>query len=212
MRWNSSFDMLQRLTEQSEAISAAAFDQELKHLHLRDSLFTANEQGLVEEILSVLKPMKRATAFVSGDKQPTASRILPTLAKLKLELQEKTRDTLFTSKMKEAMRENLDSRYTNATVRNLFKISYLDPRYKDMTSASECETFKAKQAVKEIGLSIAESKSKQVDESPATSDYSTLPTLHPTVKTEPDTDYPAATIKQEPPEKKVKVDNMEYDE
>lgn len=115
--------MLERLTEQSQSISAAAFDLELKHLNLRESLFTAEEQSLVEEALTVLKPMKRARAIVSGDKQPTASRILPTLAELQLQLKEKTIDTLFTAKMKAAMRENLNTRYTDACVRNLlFKI------------------------------------------------------------------------------------------
>ena len=167
-------------------------------MHLRDSLFTSEEQGFVEETLAVLKPMKRATTFVCADKQPTASRILPTLAKLELELQEKTGDILFTSKIKKSMRENLKTRYTDATVRNLlFKISYMDPRYKDMTFATECEAFKARQAVREMCLLIAENKSQHVINAQTTSGSSAFPTLPTTVKTEPGVNHPTVNIKEE---------------
>lgn len=49
---------------------------------LREHLFTAEEEALLDDVLSVLKPLKIATLFVSGESQPTASRILSTLAKL----------------------------------------------------------------------------------------------------------------------------------
>ena len=71
---------------------ATANDPSLKHLHLRENLFTGEEQILVDEVLTVLQPLKIATLLVSGEKNPTASRILPTLAKLKFEMSVKEGD------------------------------------------------------------------------------------------------------------------------
>ena len=69
-----------------QAISAAALDPALKQLNLMEFLFNADEESLIEDILVVLKPMKTATIFVNAEKQPTSSKILPTLAKLRMEM------------------------------------------------------------------------------------------------------------------------------
>lgn len=112
---------------------------------------------MVEEVLRVMKPMQRATASVCGEQQPTASKIIPTCAKLLLEMKEKNEDTPLNIKMKESVRNNLSQRYSDPVVRNLLlKIAFMDPRYKDMSFASECEAFKAREGVKGMALSIAE--------------------------------------------------------
>ncbi len=137
-------------------------DPELKHLSLRECIFTPEEQGKVEEVLSILRPMKKATTFVSGEKQPSASKVLPTLAKLQTEMKEKVVDSALAVRMKHAVLQNLNLRYSDACVKNLLcKTTYIDPRYKEMTFASECEIFKAKQAIKEMGLSLADAVSNQ---------------------------------------------------
>ena len=69
-----------------QAVSAAATDSQLRHLNLREYLFSAEEEGLIENILVVLKPLKTATVFISAGKQPTASKILPKRAKLRVEM------------------------------------------------------------------------------------------------------------------------------
>ena len=55
-------------------------------MNLRECLFSAGEESIIEEVLVVLKPMMIATVLISGEKQPTASKILPTLAKIRKEM------------------------------------------------------------------------------------------------------------------------------
>lgn len=83
-----------------QAVSAAGLDPQLKHLNLRENLFTAEEQSLLEDVLSVLKPLKTATLFVRGESQPTASRILPTLTKLNQEMTARDEDSPAVVQMK----------------------------------------------------------------------------------------------------------------
>ena len=123
--------MLERLREQIQTVTTAALDPELKHLNIHENLFSAKEQSEVDEILSILKPMKMATIFLSGDQQPTASRALPTLVKLKQEMNKKPSDTPLASKMKKTILDNLSGRYCDEQVKNFLLVaSYLDPRYK----------------------------------------------------------------------------------
>lgn len=157
--WNSSYDMLERLSEQTQTITAAALDPQLKHLNIHEDLFTAKEQNDIVEILSVLKPMKMATVFLSGENQPTASRALPTLAKLKQEMLEKPTDTPLGAKMKNAILQSLSGRYVDEQIKTfLLAASYLDPRYKTVNFASALEKERAKQHVKDMCLQVARNK------------------------------------------------------
>ena len=115
-----------------QAVPAAAMDPQLRHLNLREYLFSAEEEGLIENILAVLKPLKTATVFISTEKQPTASKILPTLAKLRMEMTvNKETDSALTTQMKVNILENLNKTYTDESVSSfLLKASYFDPRYK----------------------------------------------------------------------------------
>ena len=155
-RWNSSYNMLERLREQIQTVTAAGLDPELKHLNVHENLFSAKEQNEVDEILSILKPMKMATIFLSGEQQPTASRALPTLVKLKQEMNEKPTDTPLVSKMKKAILDNLSGRYCDEQVKNFLLVaSYLDPRYKTVNFASPIEKEKARQTIKGMCLLVA---------------------------------------------------------
>ena len=142
-------------------MSAAVLDPELKHLNLRDYLFTAEEQSDAEDILAILKPMKRATTFVCGEKQPTVSKILPTLAKLRIEMAvNEAVDSDLAKNMKEKIIENLDTRYKDNTVSSfLLKASFLDPRYKSLNNiAKEGAIFVTKQAIRDMCVWVAEKK------------------------------------------------------
>ena len=54
-RWNSSYYMLQNLLEQKRALGAYAADYELA------TMFTANQWGLIENMLSLLQPFEELT-------------------------------------------------------------------------------------------------------------------------------------------------------
>ena len=84
------------------------------------------------KIFSVLKPLNTATIFISAEKQPTASKILPTLAKLRIEMTvNEANDSPLATEMKICILENLNRRYTDEKLSSfLLKASFLDPRYK----------------------------------------------------------------------------------
>ena len=84
-----------------------------KHLNLRDHLFNGVEQVHVEDILVVLKPVKRGTIFVSAEKQPTASRVLPTLAKLRMEMTVSETDSALAKEMKQNILDKVTKRYSD---------------------------------------------------------------------------------------------------
>ena len=66
-------------------------------------------------------------------------------------MKEKVMDSALAVRMKYAVLQNLNLRYSDACVKNLLcKMTYIDPRYKDIIFAGECEIFKAKQAIKEM--------------------------------------------------------------
>ena len=188
--------MLERLVERNQTITAAALDPELKHLNIQAELFTAKEQSEIGEILSVLRPMKMVTIFLTGEKQPTASRALPTLVKLKQKMIEKLTDTPLASKMKKAILDSLSGRYLDEQIKNFLLVaSYLDPRYKTVNFANGLEKERAKQSVKDMCLQVAKKNSCSVN-----------------IKQEKEEHFPSLPLKEEPviPTKKPKIDE-EFD-
>ena len=71
-RWNSTYDMVERVMEQQEPICATLIEQKRLDLLPKDTEFR-----LLEEVLKVLKPFKDITVQVSGENYVTISSILP---------------------------------------------------------------------------------------------------------------------------------------
>ena len=192
-----------------QAVSAAAMDPQLKHLNLREYLFSTEEEGLIENILAVLKPLKTATVFISAQKQPTASKILPTLAKLRMEMtvNEET-DSALTTQMKVNILENLNKRYTDESASSfLLKATYLDPRYKSLHNIAKGGAMAfVKQGIKDMCAKVVDHK--------AASNRNTFPSLPAAVpiKEEPQDTQPVEARCQEPEMKKVKLEAENYDD
>ena len=195
-------------------------DPALKHLNLREYIFSAEEEGIIEEILTVLKPMKIATILVSGENQPTASKILPILAKLRKEMTvNDTLDSELTKEMKQIVITNLNKRYTDQSVSSfLLKTSFLDPRYKSLHNiAKEGAIFVTKQAIREMCVKVAEKMESSVNNTNS-SEVASLPSIPvlSTVKEESPAEIPkpssSASVQcNEPPKKKIKIEE-EYDD
>lgn len=202
-------------------MSAAVLDPGLRHLNLRDSLFTAEEEGIIEDILTVLKPMKIATTLISGDKQPTASKILPTLAKLRKEMTvNEILDSELVKQMKQNVVENLNKRYTDKSVYEfLLKASYLDPRYKFLNNiATEKAAQATKQAIRELCLKVADRRENSMHSKSDPENKPELPSLPASAAvkeetpTENTSDVTSLDLQSEEPEmKKMKLE-CEYDD
>ena len=93
-RWNSTLDMLKRLSEQTPALHAAVLDPSLgkKGVELRSKLYTFEQQIVIDSIVLVLEPFKTATVKLSAEKTPTHHLVVPILKKLEITLTAKEDD------------------------------------------------------------------------------------------------------------------------
>ena len=136
-RWNSAYDMIERLCEQQAAISAV-----LHHhrdlLHLEHS---PSEWRLLEDLCKVLEPFKDATTYLSASRYPTLSILGPMLHKILNTLEENDSSTSAAMlRVKHAIASDLRTRYQDVEVRMLLnKASLLDPRVKSLVHLTEEE-------------------------------------------------------------------------
>nr|XP_046250116.1 zinc finger BED domain-containing protein 4-like isoform X1 [Scatophagus argus] len=80
-RWNSTYHMLERMTEQKEAVwvSLASLRHDITPL-------TPEEFDLIEEMLRVLSPFEQATRELSEEKRVSGSKVIPLIRKIHIEL------------------------------------------------------------------------------------------------------------------------------
>ena len=126
-RWGSTYEMIERILEQQQAIAAVlAEDRKYRHKMPTESEFTT-----LEAVAAVLKPLSILTDAFSGD-EVTASALRPILKHIMgTHLLISDEDSVFVSEMKGRINRNLDTRYESACVSQLIdKNSFVDPRFK----------------------------------------------------------------------------------
>ena len=73
-RWNSTYDMIQRAIDSSSAINKyIQNDEKLRLCRILDF-----EWDRMKQLITILKPLKDATLYLSGSKYITISSALPT--------------------------------------------------------------------------------------------------------------------------------------
>ena len=84
-RWNSTVEMLQRLTEQMPALQALVNDTKLggKVPKIRPHMYGFEEQLIVEQLIKILMPLKKASELLSAESTVTLSYVLVVLDTLK---------------------------------------------------------------------------------------------------------------------------------
>ena len=137
-RWGSTLHMLQRLQEQQAAIAATLMELESKDTHLMPE---GSEWKVIDQLVEMLTPFNLATETMSGEKYPTISMIIPLLHKLlNVTLKIHVDDDTCTKEIKEAISNDLCSRYQSTTIQKLLKVAtYLDPRCKSLPFLSNTE-------------------------------------------------------------------------
>jgi hypothetical protein len=148
-RWNSKFDMLERLVFVKDAVSSVVAS--VKNVQG----LSASEWEVAEEYVNVFKPFKVLTATMSSATSPTISMVIPELNKLKHILQN---DCGLEATCLPTLREDLvsaiDHRWPQYEANRLYAIStYVDPRYKDCGfSADSCAAFAHSLVLSEMTL------------------------------------------------------------
>ncbi|KAK7882934.1 hypothetical protein WMY93_029108 [Mugilogobius chulae] len=129
-RWNSTYDMLERLYEQREPVGAA-----LSYLQNDVSPLTSAEYDIIHEALCLLQPFKAATTEMSEEKRVSASKVIPLYRQLQYKLSEKLRHSKLQSTMQlgNYLKEGLQTRCGHfESFRPLALATMLDPRFKTM--------------------------------------------------------------------------------
>ena len=128
-RWNSTYDMIERVMEQQVPVCAALIEMKRMDLLPKDT-----ECRLLEEMLQVLKPFKDVTVQVSAEKYVTASAIRPLIHHLTQNaLRVQDADLSVIKAMKREMAKNLESRYQEPIVKEMLDFAcFVDPRFKSM--------------------------------------------------------------------------------
>ena len=123
--------------EQAPALHAAFMEPSVKKAIDIKMLLSFEEQELIEKVVKLLEPFKRATIILSSESEPTLPAVMPLLKKMEGLLIETETDTTVIKKMKKVTRENIRRRYENNQGENecmpvLPLASILHPRFKDM--------------------------------------------------------------------------------
>ena len=102
---------------------------------------TPDEFTILEELASVLNPIKKATELLSGSKYATVSCMFPVLQQLLLNsLKIKEEDPPVLKSIKESIAQDLSTRYQEHALKSLLKMtSFLDPRFKEQPYLMEGE-------------------------------------------------------------------------
>ena len=127
--WGSTFEMISRILEQQQALSAVLVEDR-KNWH---RMVTDSDLSVLETIADILKPLSYLTDALACEKQITASAVYPVLKHVKRNLTvDETKDTTLAIQVKNTIWADLESRYTDpAVVEVLDLASFLDPRFKD---------------------------------------------------------------------------------
>ena len=143
-RWNSTYDMIERVLEQQLAVSAVLLQRRnLVHLEI-----SPNEWRILEDIVQLLRPFKIATLHLSGEKYPTISALGPLLGEIKKKVAADVSDSVVIREFKRALRDDINSRYQHPDIQMLLnKASYLDPRFKSLTHLSSFQQSEVSDAI-----------------------------------------------------------------
>lgn len=107
-RWNSSFDMCERYLEQHAPVYAA-----LVKLKKFGDVVTLSENDVqkIQELVTILKPLKTVTTMMCNQKHPTASLTHPLKEMLLKHLEISPSDNPLVSDIKKAISSDLKPRY-----------------------------------------------------------------------------------------------------
>lgn len=137
-RWNSVYDMFERLVELRWPVCAVLSDRSIVKLSEAKTLELKDEHWqLMADLLPVLKPLQVATSVLSAEAGPSASTVYPMLwGLLKNHLDEKDDDSSVVSAFKKTVSDAVSERFgmtDMATSTNIcVTASVLDPNFKHL--------------------------------------------------------------------------------
>ncbi|XP_054652845.1 zinc finger BED domain-containing protein 4-like [Dunckerocampus dactyliophorus] len=162
-RWNSTFQMLQRLLEQREPVGAALASLTTDVLPLNCA-----EYEEVAECLEVLGPLSLATTELSVEKKVSASKVIPLVRMLQHKITEKSTSLLHpcAKQLSQSLLQFLVARCNVENIRVLAVATILDPRFKTLAFGNQT---KAQEAVSRLIAECAGLMARRSVPTPTTS-------------------------------------------
>ena len=150
-RWNSTYNMLERICEQQASICAALVDLKRVDLMLQDG-----DVKIMENLVEILKPFFHITETICGENYTTVSSIKPLLHHLlNTDLDPRSNDLGAIKQLKEAVKQNLQQRYQDPETAKLLDIAcFLDPQFKELPFLSVVERTALHNLVREEAAAI----------------------------------------------------------
>ncbi|QQP39600.1 zinc finger BED domain-containing protein 1 [Caligus rogercresseyi] len=159
-RWNSVYDMFERLIEQRWAVTAVLSDRTVTKLAEARALDLSSEHwDLMEEILPVLKTLKIATTAMSSESNVSVSNSYPiTFSFLQIHLIPQAGEGRRVTEFKEKVSTSLAKRMKVNSDEFIYSVpliaSALDPRHKSLPFLSVAQrtdvTFKLLNMAKDV--------------------------------------------------------------
>lgn len=209
-RWNSTMDMLQRLTEQMAALHATAIDERSPN-DIKNKLFNFQEQALVEATTKILQPFKKATVLLSADTVPTLHMVLPIIVKLESALEIGEDDPVSIQNLKKEMKKDLIKRKTmDMSVYSIASLLHPETKGLNFLTAEEqgkVQNQVCREAAGLLATNVFPVTSVVVKQEPSTQGEYTTPALPSLVDTLIDQSQ-ETPVKEEissPPLKKPKI-------
>ncbi|CAF1449987.1 unnamed protein product, partial [Rotaria sp. Silwood1] len=129
-RWNSTLYMLQRFIEEKICV-AACLNEKLFQKHFTNAKVSkVIDWDVLEQLMVILEPFEAATRKLASDSSPTLSIVLPVVTTLITSLEDRSTDSSFIKKIKDAFRGSIQERFKEIYEN---KLVLLDPRWKDFT-------------------------------------------------------------------------------
>ena len=129
-RWNSSYNMLQRLVDLRSPVTAVLSKEKGSKL-----LLAPKDRAVAESLLSILSDLEVVTAMLSGEQYPL-SQVLPIIHGVVNDtLLDNDDDLLLVVRVKDMLKEQLNNRFRMASLEadNLSVIAAaLDPRFRNL--------------------------------------------------------------------------------
>ena len=124
-RWNSTYYMMQSLVEQKRVLSAYAADYELP------TTLTATQWGIMEKMITLLKPFEQLTRDISSA-EATAADVIPGVVSLTQLLAKMDESDKGVQTAKHTLLEAVSKRFNGVQTEPLYAIATMvDARYKD---------------------------------------------------------------------------------
>lgn len=217
-RWNSCYDMLERVVEQSAAIFAVASDDKLSKTasnNVKTYRLTFDEHSTVEGLLQLLLPFKKATSILCAENAPTISKVLLCMAKINDIINSKTFSPTI-MKVVNVMKQQLQKRtdFEDISVMG----AMLNPDLKSGSFLSDEQKHQAHKLLLDKCIAVfgshgtvpggfVKTENDDASETQTATSSSVLPEL-PSLP-EPNVDENHNISSPEPPTKKIKCSDLE---